>query len=61
MFVTSQGHPHAVFARAIQRRAFGPALAAAHDLGGLTLEDALLLTLLAADLEPLRYPWLATR
>src|SRR3954454_24405120 len=59
--VTSQGHPHAIFQRAIQRRSFPAAWAAACDLGRLALADALALTLLALDQEPRRYPQLAAR
>ena len=59
--VTSQGHPYAIFKRAIQRRNVLAALAAAHDLPQLTLLDALDLTMLVARKDPARHPRVAAR
>jgi hypothetical protein len=39
--VASQGHPYAIFRRALERRSLPAAWAAAHDLGSMTLADSL--------------------
>jgi hypothetical protein len=57
--VTSDGHPHAIFRRAIERRNVVAAWGAAHELPQLSLADALALCLLICDREPRRYPTLA--
>ena len=61
MFVTSQGHPYAIFRRALERRHVAAAWAAASDLPQLTLADALALCLLVRDREPRRYGRVAVR
>ena len=52
---TSQGHPYAVFQRALKRRNVLSALAAAKDLPQLSLVDALELTVLVARKDPSRH------
>jgi hypothetical protein len=47
--MTSQGHPHARFRRAIERRALWMAEDAAREMGPLSLEDALQLVHLYAE------------
>src|SRR4051812_17754660 len=59
--MTSQGHPHAIFRRAIERKNVMAAWATAHELRHLSLADALDLCLLVAEKEPGRYPRLALR
>ena len=59
--MTSQGHPHAIFRRALERKLLPAAWAAAHDLGRLNLADALDLALLVAEQEPERYYRVALR
>jgi hypothetical protein len=59
--VTSQGHPYAVFRRAIERRNVVAAWAAASELQTLSLPDALALCLLVLDREPARFPRFALR
>jgi hypothetical protein len=61
LFVTSEGHPHAVFRRALERRSVAAAWAAAAGLPQLTLADALALSLLVRDREPHRYDRVAVR
>jgi hypothetical protein len=58
---TSQGHPYAVFQRALQRRIVLSALAAAKDLPQLSLADALELTVLVARKDPRRHQRVAAR
>jgi len=58
---TSQGHPYAVFQRALKRRNVLMALAAAKDLPQLVLIDALELTILVARKDPSRHPRVAAR
>jgi hypothetical protein len=58
---TSQGRPHSIFRRALQRRNVVAALAAARELPQLSLEDALELTLLVARKDPCRHPRVAGR
>ena len=52
---TSQGRPHSIFKRVLQRRNVVVALAAARELPHLTLSDALELTLLVARKDPRRH------
>jgi hypothetical protein len=59
--VTSQGHPYAIFRRALDRRVLPAAGTAAHDLGRITLADALELALLVAEQDPDKYPRVALR
>jgi len=58
---TSQGRPHSIFKRALQRRNVVAALAAARELPQLSLDDALELTLLVARKDPHRHPRVAAR
>jgi hypothetical protein len=58
---TSQGHPYAIFQRALKRRNVLSALAAANDLPHLRLVDALELTVLVARKDPRRHPRVASR
>jgi hypothetical protein len=58
---TSQGHPYAIFQRALKRRNVLSALAAAKDLPQLSLADALELTVLVARKDPRRHPRVASR
>jgi hypothetical protein len=58
---TSQGHPYAVFQRALKRRNVLSALAAAKQLPQLSLLDALELTVLVARKDPRRHPRVASR
>ena|GEM_PF-1007595 len=55
MFVTSQGSAHGRFTRAIQQRHLLNAETAARELGRLSLDDALELTLLIAERDRDRY------
>ena len=59
--MTSQGHPHAIFRRALERKVLPAAWAAAHELGRLNLADALDLVLLVAEQDPDKYPRVALR
>src|SRR5919201_5840649 len=61
MFVTSEGHPYAIFRRALERRHVAAAWAAAAGLPQLNLADALALCLLVRDREPRRYGRVAVR
>jgi hypothetical protein len=58
---TSQGHPYAVFQRALKRRNVISALAAAKNLPQLSLGDALELTVLVARKDPGRHQRVASR
>ena len=58
---TSQGRPHSIFKRALQRRNVVAALAAARELPQLSLTDALELTLLVARKDPARHQRVAAR
>lgn len=58
---TSQGRPYGIFQRAIKRRNVVAALAAAHELPQLSLDDALELTLLVARKDSRRHPRIAAR
>jgi hypothetical protein len=59
--ITSQGRPHSIFKRAIQRRNVVAAVSAARELPQLSLLDALELTLLVARKDPRRHPRVAAR
>ncbi len=61
MFVTSQGHPHARFRRAIARRALWMAEDAAREMPELPLEDALRLVHLYAEKESPKFERAAMR
>jgi hypothetical protein len=60
-FVSSKGSPHGRFSRAIERRNLLEAEAAARELGGLELADALSLLLVIAAKEPARFEQAAVR
>jgi len=59
--VTAQGHPRAIFKRAIERGNLLAAEATAREVGQLTLEEALLLVFLYAEKEPLKFERAALR
>jgi hypothetical protein len=59
--MTSQGSADGRFTRAIQRRHLHAAEIAARELGGLSLSDALDLTILMRDVETWRYERAAVR
>jgi hypothetical protein len=61
VFVTSQGRPYARFKRALANRNPTIALAAAAELPGVPLADALALCLLLLDEQPERYEAAAVR
>jgi hypothetical protein len=61
MFVTSQGTAHGRFTRAIRERHLPNAELAARELGGLSLDDALALTLLIAEDDRARFERAALR
>jgi hypothetical protein len=51
--LTAQGHPRAIFSRAIERGNLVIAEATAREIGGLTLEEALRLLFLYAEHDPI--------
>ena len=62
--LTAQGHPRAIFARAIEHGNLVAAEASAREVRNLTLEEALRLVFLYAEKDPIRYDratrrWLA--
>ena len=59
--MTSQGHPYAIFRRALQSRNAPAAWAAASELPHLGLEDALALCVLTAQCQPARFERAAAR
>jgi hypothetical protein len=59
--VTSQGHPAAIFRRALERENLPMAEATARELREVTLEDALELTILIARKTPHRHSRAAAR
>jgi hypothetical protein len=61
MFVTSEGHPYAVFRRALDRRNAPVAWAAAAELPRIDLGDALALCLLTAERQPARFDRASSR
>jgi len=59
--MTSQGHPYAIFRRALERRNLPSAWAAATELQVVSLADALALCLLVRDRERARFARVALR
>jgi hypothetical protein len=59
--MTAQGHPRAIFTRAIERGNLVVAEASAREVGRLTLEEALRLVFLYAEKDPVRYERAALR
>jgi hypothetical protein len=59
--VTAQGHPRAIFKRAVERGNIVGAEATARELGKLSLEEALGLLFLYAEKEPIKYERAALR
>jgi hypothetical protein len=59
--VTAQGHPRAIFSRAIERGNLVAAEASAREVRKLTLEEALRLLFLYAEKDPVRYERAAMR
>ena len=59
--MTAQGHPRAIFSRAIEHGNLVVAEATARELGRLTLEEALRLLLLYAEKEPVKFERAALR
>jgi hypothetical protein len=59
--LTAQGHPQAIFQRAIARGSLLIAEATARELGRITLEDSLALTALVAQADPSRRSRFAVR
>src|SRR6478735_7891727 len=59
--MTAQGHPRAIFARAIEHGNLLVAEASAREVGNLTLEEALRLLFLYAEKEPIKYERAALR
>jgi hypothetical protein len=59
--MTAQGHPRAIFTRAIERGNLVAAEASAREIGKLTLEEALRLLFLYAEKDPVRYERAALR
>jgi hypothetical protein len=53
--LTAQGHPRAIFKRAVERRNLVIAEATAREVGWLTLDEALSLLILYADQDPTKY------
>jgi hypothetical protein len=59
--VTAQGHPRAIFSKAIERGNLVVAEASAREVGRLTLEEALRLLFLYAEKDPVKYDRAALR
>jgi hypothetical protein len=59
--VTAQGHPRAIFKRAVKRGNIVLAEATARELGKLSLEEALGLLFLYAEKEPVKFERAALR
>ena len=59
--MTSQGHPYAIFRRALERGNLAAAWAAAAELRVVSLADALALCLLVREREPARFSRVALR
>jgi hypothetical protein len=59
--MTAQGHPRAIFSRAIERGNLAVAESVAWEVGNLTLEEALRLLFLYAEKDPARYDRAALR
>ena len=61
MFVGDAGSDHGHFARALKAGNFANAFAAAHNVPVVSLDDALILTLLAREQSPQRFDGMAQR
>jgi hypothetical protein len=59
--MTAQGHPRAIFSRAIEKGNLVIAEATAREITNLTLEEALRLLFLYAEKEPIKYERAALR
>jgi hypothetical protein len=59
--VTAQGHPRAIFSRAIERGNVVVAESVAREMGRLTLEEALRLLFLYAEHDPIKFERAALR
>lgn len=59
--MTSEGHPYAIFRRALDRRNAPAAWAAAAELSRISLEDALALCLITAERQPAKFERAASR
>jgi hypothetical protein len=59
--VTAQGHPRAIFSRAIESGNLVAAESSAREVGRLTLEEALRLLFLYAEKDPVKYERAALR
>ena len=59
--MTAQGHPRAIFKRAVERGNLVIAEATAREVGQLTLDEALLLVFLYAEKEPIKFERAALR
>jgi hypothetical protein len=59
--VTAQGHPRAIFSRAVERGNLVVAETTARELGRLTLEEALRLLFLYVEKEPIKFERAALR
>jgi hypothetical protein len=59
--VTAQGHPRAIFQRAIERGNLLVAEATAREVGQLTLDEALKLLFLCIEKEPIKFERAALR
>jgi hypothetical protein len=59
--MTAQGHPRAIFKRAIEHSNLVAAEASAREVGNLTLEEALRLLFLYAEKDPTKYERAALR
>jgi hypothetical protein len=59
--MTAQGHPRAIFSRAIEHGTLLVAEASAREIGSLTLEEALRLLFLYAEKEPIKFERAALR
>jgi hypothetical protein len=59
--VTAEGHPRAIFRRAIERKNLLVALTVVHEMGFVALDEALALVVLTAELEPSRLDGYARR
>jgi hypothetical protein len=59
--LTAQGHPRAIFSRAIERGNLAVAAEVAREVPNLTLEEALRLLFLYAEKDPARYEKAALR
>jgi hypothetical protein len=58
---TSQGHPHTIFRPTLEHKNLLVAEATAKEIGRVSLEEALELTVLIAQMDPRRHPRVAGR